>query len=263
MPVFEASMKDLGFILKKQTNIKIDTAERPGKNPRAVCYTTKVPEEIHLIIKSIGGFYDFTAFFHEGGHAEHYSNMLANLPFAYRYLAVSHASSELFSFLFESLTRNSFWLEKYLNLPKKIAEQVAFDSEMINLCLLIRYLGKFSYEYQLFSEGDFAKGPQLYSQTLTKFTNFVYDPDNYLNDMDGGFYSADYLRAWIGEAQLIVFLEKKFGQNWFEKKETGDLLKKMWEPGLEFDLEEILERKKIGKAFDIQPLISRFQKSLA
>ncbi|MCX6725715.1 MAG: hypothetical protein NT052_00145, partial [Candidatus Shapirobacteria bacterium] len=167
MPVFEFSMKDLGFILKKQTNIKIDTAERPGKNPRAVCYTTKVPEEIHLIIKPIGGFYDFTAFFHEGGHAEHYSNMSANLPFAYRYLAASHASSELFSFLFESLTRNPLWLEKYLNLPKKIAKQVAYESEMANLCLLIRYLGKFSYEYQLFSDGDFAKGPQLYSQTLT------------------------------------------------------------------------------------------------
>ncbi len=262
MPVFEASMKDLGFVIRKQTNIKIDTADRPGKNPRAVCYSSRVPEEIHLIIKPIGGFYDFTAFFHEGGHSEHYANMQASLPFAYRYLSSSYASSELYSYLFESLTRNPLWLEKYLNLPKKIAKQVAYDSEMINFCLLIRYLGKFSYEYQLFSNGDFTKGPQLYAQTLTKFTNFVYNPISYLHDMDSGFYSADYLRAWIGEAQLIVFLEKKFGQNWFEEKRAGDLLKKMWEPGLKFDLEEIIERNKIGKAFDIQPLVYRFKKAL-
>jgi len=262
MPVFEASMKDLGFFIKKQTNINIDTAERPGKNPRAVCYSSKVPEEIHLIIKPIGGFYDFTAFFHEAGHSEHYGNMQSSLPFAYRYLASSHASSELYSYLFESLTRNPLWLEKYLKLPKKVAKQVAYDSEIINFCLLIRYLGKFSYEYQLFLSGNFVKGPQLYAQTLTKFTNFIYNPVSYLNDIDSGFYSADYLRAWIGEAQLIVFLEKKFGQNWFERKEVGDLLQKMWEPGLKFDLEEILERNKIGKAFDIQPLISRFKKAL-
>lgn len=262
IPVFAASMKDLGFDIKKQKNIKIDTAERPGKNPRAVCYSAKVPQEVHLIIKPVGGFYDFEAFFHEGGHVEHYAHVDPNLSFAYRYLSSSHALSELFSFLFESLTRNPLWLEKYLGLPKEIARKLAYESEIVNLFMLIRYLGKFSYEYRLFSFGDLSSGPQLYAKTLTEFTNFVYNPAEYLEDMDGTFYSADYLRAWIGEAQLVEFFEKKFGQNWFEKKEVGDWLGKIWAKGSQFDLEEMLEKNKVGKPFDINPLVSRFKKSL-
>ena len=263
VPVFEASMKDLGFNVKKQKNIKIDAADRPGKNSRAVCYNAKVPQEIHLIIKPVGGFYDFEAFFHEGGHSEYYAHINPKLPFVFRYLSSSNALQELFSFLFESLTRNPLWLEKYLGLPKKIAKQVAAESEMANFCMLIRYLAKFSYEYQLFSSHDLLSGTQLYAQTLKKFTNFVYSPVAYLSDLDTGFYSADYLRAWMGEAQLIDFFEKKFGQRWFEKKEVGHWLKKIWQTGSQFDLEEILEKNKIGKAFDINPLVSRFKKSLA
>ncbi|MCJ7804733.1 hypothetical protein MUP35_03320 [Patescibacteria group bacterium] len=262
VPVFENSMRNLGFDIKKQTNIKIDTAERPGKNSRAACYNIKVPQEIHLIIKPHGGFYDYTAFFHEAGHAEHFANVKSDLPFVFRQLETSNALAELFSYLFESLTRNPLWLKKYLGLSSKIAEQVAFESEMANFFMLIRYLGKFSYEYQLFSSGNLAKGPKLYAEILTKFTNFIYSPAVYLDDVDEGFYSADYLRAWIGHAQLVAFLERKFGENWFEKREVGKWLKKLWQLGSQFDLEELLEKKKIGKPFDIKPLVSRFKKSL-
>jgi len=262
IPVLEDSMKSLGFDVKRQKNIKIDTAERPGKNPRAVCYNAKVPQEVHLIIKPVGGFYDFTAFFHEAGHAQHYAHVKPTLPFAWRYLDPSHALPELFSFLFESLTRNPLWLNKYFGLSRKTADQVAYESEMANLYMLIRYLAKFSYEYQLFSSGDLSVGPQLYAKTLTKFTNFIYDPIAYLDDLDDGFYSADYLRAWIGHSQLVAFFEKKFGGNWFEKKEVGEWLKKIWELGSQFDLEEVLEKNQIGKAFDINPLVSRFKKIL-
>lgn len=263
VPVFEASMKDLGFDVRKQANIKIDTVERPGKNPRAVCYNVKVPQEIHLIIKPVGGFYDFEAFFHEAGHTEYYANVNPDLPFAFRYLESSYALSELFAYLFESLTRNPLWLERYLSLPRKIAKQVAYESEMANFCLLIRYLAKFSYEYQLFSSGDLSLGPQLYAKTLTEFTNFIYSSVSYLSDLDDGFYSADYLRAWIGHAQLVAFLERKFGEYWFEKREVGEWLKKLWKLGSQFKLEEVLEKNHIGKAFDINPLVSRFKKSLS
>jgi len=263
IPVFEASMRGLGLNIKKQKNIKIDATERAEKNPRAVCYNAKVPQEIHLIIKPYGGFYDFEAFFHEAGHAEHYANMDSKLPFVYRYLSSSYALHELFSYLFESLTRNPLWLEKYLKLPKKIAKQIAYESNLANLFMLVRYLGKFSYEYQLFSSGSLSSGPQLYAKTLRKFTNFIYNPINYLSDMDEGFYSADYLRAWIGQAQLVAFLEKKFGKYWFGKKEVGNWLRKIWAEGSQFELEELLEKNQISKPFNIKPLVSRFKNSLS
>ncbi len=262
LPALESSMADLGIELKKQKNIKIDTEERPGKNPRAVCFNIKVPQEIHLIIKPYGGFYDFEAFFHEAGHAEQFAHIDSRLPFVFRYLAPSNAQFELFSYLFESLVRNPLWLRRYLGLSEDIAGKVAYESETANLFMLVRYLGKFSYEYQLFSSGNLAKGSQLYAKNLTEFTNFIYSPISYLSDMDGGFYSADYLRAWISQAQLTAFLKKKFGERWFEEKEAGKWLKKIWKLGSQFELEEIIEKNKIGQSFDINPLVSRFKMSL-
>ena len=39
--------------------------------------------------------------------------------------------------------------------------------------------------------------------------------DGYLADMDAGFYSADYLRAWIRSAQLRAYLEREIGDDWW------------------------------------------------
>ena len=42
----------------------------------------------------------------------------------------------------------------------------------------------------------------MYERLLTEATGVRYRDDDYLSDMDAGFYSADYLRAWIRSAQL-------------------------------------------------------------
>ena len=41
-----------------------------------------------------------------------------------------------------------------------------------------------------------------YEERLTEATGIRYPREDYLSDMDAGFYSADYLRAWIRSAQL-------------------------------------------------------------
>ena len=47
--------------------------------------------------------------------------------------------------------------------------------------------------------------PRGYAECITEATGFA-TTANYLSDMDGGFYSADYLRAWIRSAQLRAHL---------------------------------------------------------
>ena len=47
-----------------------------------------------------------------------------------------------------------------------------------------------------------AATPAGYEELLTEATGIRYRGDGYLSDMDAGFYSADYLRAWIRSAQL-------------------------------------------------------------
>ena len=82
--------------------------------------------------------------------------------------------------------------------------------------------------------------------------------ENYLADMDAGFYSADYLRAWIRNAQLREYLVGKVGEDWWRSPETGDLLRELFREGAKPTSEEIAER--LGyNPFDVRPLVARIK----
>ena len=44
----------------------------------------------------------------------------------------------------------------------------------------------------------------------------------------GGYYSADYLRAWMLEVQLQQHMRKSYGKDWMHKTAAGDFLLKLW-----------------------------------
>lgn len=262
IPSYIESMKDMGLDVENQPNIHIDFENRPNKNPRASCHSVKVPEEIHLLIKPIGDYYDYECLFHEAGHAQHWGHVDSRLPYSFRHLAPSYALTELYSYLFESLPRNPLWLQKHLGISRDMARQITFKTELANLFMLILYLGKFSYEHRLFSQENLKGGDKIYSKILGDFTGFIYDPVMYLANTDTGFYSADYLRAWIGRAQLVGFMEKEFGENWFENKKTGPWLNEIWRPGTKQELEDVISKNQIGKPFDTTAMIENFKKVL-
>ena len=53
-------------------------------------------------------------------------------------------------------------------------------------------------------------------------------PQNYLFDIDSGFYVSSYLRAWALEAQLRAYLREKFGFRWFATRDAGSLIRELW-----------------------------------
>jgi len=69
---YEPTLLGIGLDPASRVNIHIDTEKRPTKNPRARCYAPNPPDEIHLLIKPVGGLEDYLAFFHEAGHAQHF-----------------------------------------------------------------------------------------------------------------------------------------------------------------------------------------------
>ncbi len=76
--------------------------------------------------------------------------------------------------------------------------------------------------------------------------------------MDAGFYSADYLRAWIRSAQLREYLVESVGEDWWRRVETGELLRGLFREGAKPTSEEIAER--IGfNPLDVRPLVSRLR----
>jgi hypothetical protein len=72
--------------------------------------------------------------------------------------------------------------------------------------------------------------------------------------MDAGFYSADYLRAWIRSAQLRAHLVSEIGEDWWRNAGTGELLRALWHEGTRPSSEEIAGR--LGfEPLDITPLL--------
>ena len=90
---------------------------------------------------------------------------------------------------------------------------------------------------------------------MTSAAGIRYRPDGYLADMDAGFYSADYLRAWIRSAQLREWLQREVGADWWQNPKTGDHLRALFAEGTQPSSEDIAGR--LGyDPHDTKPLLA-------
>jgi hypothetical protein len=72
--------------------------------------------------------------------------------------------------------------------------------------------------------------------------------------MDAGFYSADYLRAWIRSAQLRARLVEDVGEDWWRSPETGERLRALFREGTKPSSEEVAGRLGFDP-LDTRPLL--------
>jgi hypothetical protein len=249
------SLARLGFDLAADEHIRLDLDDRPQKSPRACVIASDPPAVVHLITRAQGGLHDYQSFMHEAGHALHYAGCDPTLPYTFRRLSRDHALTEIYSFLVESVTREGGWHAEHFGLDSAEAEERADATRFLDVLLFRRYAAKLAYELEIWA--DLANAPEYaptYAENLRAATGFRYRPDGYLADMDDGFYSADYLRAWIRSAQLRAHLRKKVGPQWWERPETGDLLRGLFFEGTQPASEEIAAR--IGfSPLDTGPLV--------
>ncbi len=264
------TLSGMGFTLSKQKQIHVDAEERPTKVPRAFCSPLLIPQEIHLVLKPHGGQEDYQTILHEAGHSEHFANTRDDLAYELKHMG-SHAVSETYAFLFEYLVMDKDWLGK--RMPTKTQAEFLSFLRFTKLFFLRRYSGKVLYELQ-FHRNDlrvlddsfrptrqkYASGAEMYADILSKSTGVKYTPDDYLLDMDSGFYSADYVRAWMFEVQLRNTLKEKFGV-WFKNKKAGSFLKKMWASGSsgksQDELAKELGHDKVDKNYLINELMQQ------
>jgi hypothetical protein len=159
------------------------------------------PNVVHLITRAQGGLHDYQGLLHEAGHALHYAGVDPALPYTFRRLSRDHALTEIYSFLLESVSREPGWHAEHFDVSGGEAEENAEATRFLDVLLFRRYAAKLDYELELWA--DFEHAPDYapkYAEHLRAATGFRYRPDGYLADMDDGFYSADYLRAWIRAA---------------------------------------------------------------
>jgi len=113
------------------------------------------------------------------------------------------------------------------------ADRIAADLTGVDLMMFTRYVGKLSYELELYSGDalDSARGRRLFAGVMGARTGFRYDPRMWQFDRDGGYYSADYLRAWLAEAALEERLRERFGAEWWASRQAGEWLRRQWRRG--------------------------------
>jgi hypothetical protein len=249
------TLSRLGFDLASDEHIRLDLDDRPQKNPRACVIASDPPSVVHLITRAQGGVHDYQGLLHEAGHALHYAGVDPALPYTFRRLSRDHALTEIYSFLLESVSREPGWHAEHFDLAAGEAEDNAEATRFLDVLLFRRYAAKLDYELELWA--DFEHAPDYaptYAERLRAATGFRYRPDGYLADMDDGFYSADYLRAWIRSAQLRSYLVDNVGADWWRNPKTGELLTELFREGTKPTSEEIAGR--LGyDPFDCGPLL--------
>jgi hypothetical protein len=252
-----ASVRALGFDMTAIPNIRLDVEDRPQKNPRACVIASDPPEVVHLITRAQGGLADYQAFMHEAGHALHYAGVDPRLPYTFRRLARDHALTEIYSYIFEAITREPEWHAAHFGLSDAEAQENAQATLFLEALLYRRYTAKLRYELGFWSSfaEEHGESPRDYAPLLTEATGIRYDPRGYLADMDAGFYSADYLRAWVRSAQLRAHLAREVGDDWWRSDRTGDMLRDLFAEGTQPTSEEIAVRLGFDP-LDTSPLVA-------
>lgn len=255
---FHETLAGMGIDPGSYANITVDAEEREKKSPRAFCAPVRVPEDIKLVIKPMGGWRDYEAFFHEGGHAWHFGSTGRGLPAEYRYLG-DNSVTESFAFLFNYLVTDRMWLRRYLGLHES-GPFVRFA--LVNKLMFIRrYASKLVYEMKLHQGRVSPDLADVYKSTLQRGLRFRHTEKHFLEDVDDGFYCAEYLRAWVFEAQLREAMREKFGEEWYFSDRAGGYLKELWSCGQKFTADELVQT--VGYVeLDVDPLVEEMELGL-
>ena len=249
--VCSATLRAIGLAIEDETSIRLDLDDRPQKSPRACVIAADPPAVVHLITRAQGGLHDYGAFLHEAGHALHYASCDPSLPYAFRAIGRDHALTEIYSFVVEALSREPGWHAEHFGLGAADAERNAEATVFLQALLFRRYVAKLGFELAFWDRFEAGVTADGYAEALTQATGIRYARESFLSDMDAGFYSADYLRAWVRAAQLRVHLLDEVGADWWRAPATGEFLRELFREGLRPSSEEIAAR------LDFDPLDTR------
>jgi hypothetical protein len=250
----------MGLDVEAGGRIRYDTEERERKRPRAFCAPVRVPEEVYLVIRPFGGASDYGAFWHELGHALHFSHADAALPFEHRWLG-DHSVTEAFAMLFEHQVATRAWARRFTPLRGDRLAAFVRDQAFARLAVVRRYAAKLRYEVELFRGPRLATGADRYVELLSGATLFRYAREDALLDLDEGFYAARYLRAWQLEAGLAAHLTERFDEDWFRNPRAGPVVASLMARGQRDDA-AALAAEVLGGPLDFGPLAAACEAGL-
>lgn len=253
-------MGEMGIDAYQAGRVRFDTEERAGKQPRAFCVPIRVPEEVYLVLRPRGGHNDYRTLWHELGHALHFASVDPGRPFADRWLG-DNSVTEGYAMLWDHLTVNAGWLRRYARLKAAAVRDLRFELLVHELYGVRRYAAKLAYEVLLHGGGLENGGPE-YARRLSQATLFAYGEEDYLQDVDPGFYAARYLRAWQLEAAVTGELVRRYDEDWFRNPGAGVFVQHLMSRG-QADPADKLAAEVTGAPLSFEPLLARLEAELA
>ncbi len=240
-----AFLKHWDIDIKNLQGLNLELGNEKDKSAQAMCFILQVPEEVYVLIRPQGGWSDLEALLHELGHGLSAVFTSPELPFVYRDMATTFALSEAFAFLFQNLAMSRPFLEEFLGLTTEDSKTLHYHKILRDLSLFRRYGAKFICEFEMFSKGCMSDG-KSYSELMSRYTGFYYQPETYLFDLVPEFYSLEYLLGWMAEAFMEDSLSCRLGSRWMFHKKTGSILKKWWKQGNKYNIFKFMVQNDLG-----------------
>jgi hypothetical protein len=110
---------------------------------------------------------------------------------------------------------------------------------LFRMYLIRRHAAGVRFALQLHESQSPGNMSEIYAETMRSYTGLQYYPESWLDELPGGFESADYVRGWILECTLRQYLCSKYGKDWFRSRSAGGFLKEIWETGLLYRADEL------------------------
>ena len=259
-PAVRQHVTEMGVDPAAGGRIIYDLDEREGKRSRAFCAPVRVPTEVYLVLRPHGGQSDFTTLLHELGHALHFAHAADTLPFEFRWLG-DNSVTESYAMLFDHRMHDRGWLRRYTQLGAQVdrfRRMMAFEE----LHFIRRYCAKLLYEMEVYEPDGALDGlPDTYVDRLTSATGFRYRPEDAFVDLDSGFYSSRYLRAWQLQALINEMLIEKFNDDWYRNPAAGPWLTgELLQRGQRETADELAQL--LGGELSFAPLVRSIERGL-
>lgn len=239
-PLLEVK-KTLELMQFDLSKINFDVDNRKNKYPSPICFFIQVPNDIRILYKTESPYFDLQGCFHETGHAMHATSIDASLEYWNRY-SFSMGIAEIFSILIERLTKNNNYLESVLGIKdENILHELASRNNFMELFFITFYtansLMKAEYWRKNLSIED---ANVLYSKLVKEYTGFEMPGEYWMLHHilpDAIMYVPSYLLAAVRAKELDIYMQNKFGENWWADKNAGNHLREIMKPGAKIELE--------------------------
>ncbi|MEK7831816.1 MAG: hypothetical protein AAB401_12060, partial [Acidobacteriota bacterium] len=242
--IYRELFSNLGFSTYEQSNIELDSAVRPGKQPQAFCSPIRVPDEIKLSFNLTVGQRSYSELLRAAGHAQASAWTSRNLPPEFQ-IGGDAGVVEAWAMLFENLLLDESWLMSTFG----FVESAEFRRSLavLRTMKLRRQSAKLIYETEFHFEKLSSGAGQRYAELMTDAVRVQFDGAECLREVSDDFRPADFMRAAAFEAQMRDYLKTKFGSRWWASAKAGEMLIDLWNTGQQYSVEELAAMIGLGE----------------